>query len=231
MTILQEQQIIESWYKNAKSWTDAIKNKQIASREHTTNQAVIDAILTYSPKTVLDIGCGEGWLTRTLTSHNINTYGIDTVPELIAYAQHQGQGKFSLMSYDNINPNTIQDKFDIAVCNFSLFGKHSVNNLIKKIPRLLNDKGYFILQTLHPLIEHNNRVYQDGWREGSWCSCGNSFSDPAPWYFRTLASWVDLLADCHFLVTSIKEPKPQDTPHPLSIIFICQKTEIDHHTS
>ncbi|MGI0118380.1 class I SAM-dependent methyltransferase [Zooshikella sp. RANM57] len=224
MTKLQEQKIIESWRKNAKPWTEAIKNKQIASREHITNQAIIDAILTYSPKTVLDIGCGEGWLTRTLTSLHINAYGIDAVPELIAYAQRLGQGKFSLMPYDNISPTTIQDKFDIAVCNFSLFGKHSVNNLLKKIPSLLNDNGYFILQTLHPHFEHNNKVYQDGWQEGSWCGCGNGFSDPAPWYFRTLASWVNLLANCHFLVKNIKEPKPQETHPPLSIIFICQKT-------
>ena len=58
--------IIESWEKNARLWTDAVRKGQIESRRKVTNQAIVDAILCRSPRSVLDIGCGEGWRGREL---------------------------------------------------------------------------------------------------------------------------------------------------------------------
>lgn len=62
----KEAKIIDSWDKNAQPWMVAVREKQIESRNHVTDGAVIDAILSCSPRSVLDIGCGEGWLVRKL---------------------------------------------------------------------------------------------------------------------------------------------------------------------
>jgi len=59
-----DKKIIASWHQNAKAWIQAITNDEIASRTLITNQAIIDTILQTEPKTLLDIGCGEGWLAR-----------------------------------------------------------------------------------------------------------------------------------------------------------------------
>jgi hypothetical protein len=54
-----DQQIIESWKKNVQPWIAAIREGEIENRLLVTNQAVMDAVFSRAPKTVLDIGCGE----------------------------------------------------------------------------------------------------------------------------------------------------------------------------
>ena len=78
--------IVESWRTNAPAWTVAVREEQIESRRLVTDQAIIDAVLSRSPHSVLDIGCGEGWLAREFASRNIDVVGIDVVPELIEAA-------------------------------------------------------------------------------------------------------------------------------------------------
>src|ERR1700674_1682806 len=68
---LSDARIVDSWRKNASPWTTAVRENQIASRALVTNKAIIDAVLSRSPRTVLDIGCGEGWLVRSLSEHGI----------------------------------------------------------------------------------------------------------------------------------------------------------------
>jgi hypothetical protein len=62
--------------------------------------------------------------------------------------------------------------------------------------------------------------YVDGWREGSWAGFSSDFSDPAPWYFRTLESWKRLIADAGFQLLEMREPIHPVTGKPASVIFI-----------
>src|SRR5712671_5893108 len=94
--------IVDSWRKNASPWTTAVRENQIASRTLVTNKAVIDAVLSRSPRTVLDIGCGEGWLARSLSEHGIRAIGVDIVPALVEQAKKAGGGDFRVVSYEDI---------------------------------------------------------------------------------------------------------------------------------
>ncbi|MEM6754398.1 MAG: class I SAM-dependent methyltransferase, partial [Cyanobacteria bacterium P01_C01_bin.38] len=67
MLNFNEKSVLDSWNNNASAWINTIENDQIESRKLVTNKAIVDAIVSYSPATILDIGCGEGWLTRELT--------------------------------------------------------------------------------------------------------------------------------------------------------------------
>jgi 2-polyprenyl-3-methyl-5-hydroxy-6-metoxy-1,4-benzoquinol methylase len=212
--------IVESWRKNAEPWTTAVRRNQIASRVLVTNDAVLDAVASRSPQTVLDIGCGEGWLSRALSARGIRAIGVDVVPTLIEQARAAGGGEFRVASYEEIAAGTLDVKVDLAVANFSLIGKESVDALIRRATTLLNPSGSLVIQTLHPVIARGDEPYVDGWRQGSWAGCGNDFSDPAPWYFRTLGSWVTLITESEFRIEEIREPLHPETREPASIIFI-----------
>jgi 2-polyprenyl-3-methyl-5-hydroxy-6-metoxy-1,4-benzoquinol methylase len=121
----QEQEIIASWYSNAAPWTRAIRAASIASRILVTNQAIIDAVASVPCRRVLDIGCGEGWLARTLSDLGMNVTGIDAVPELIAQAAAMpragtaGRVTFHRQDYASIaNRQWPAGRFDAAVWNF-----------------------------------------------------------------------------------------------------------------
>ena len=55
-----------------------------------------------APSTVLDIGCGEGWLVRALAERGIRAIGVDVVPSLIERATQAGGGEFRVASYEMI---------------------------------------------------------------------------------------------------------------------------------
>lgn len=218
-----EQQIIHSWHQNAAPWIRAVQDEQIESRQLVTNQAIIDTILRYRPATVLDLGCGEGWLARKLAAHGIRVLGVDAIPALIENAQKLGGAEFAVYTYEQIANGDLTEQFDAVVCNFSLLGKEAVEHCIHRVPALLNARGHLFIQTLHPVIAGGDAPYQDGWRAGSWTGFSADFSDPAPWYFRTIASWIKLLHESKLTLVELSEPLHPKTGKPASLLLIGKK--------
>jgi 2-polyprenyl-3-methyl-5-hydroxy-6-metoxy-1,4-benzoquinol methylase len=227
----RELQIIRSWYSNARAWSHAIRTASIASRQLVTNRAIIDAVSSLSPQRVLDLGCGEGWLARALLALGMGVVGTDIVPDLIARACASGGlelnggelnvGEFHVCDYASMaNRQWCHGPFDAIVCNFSLLGKESVESLVAALPFYLRDPGHLIIQTLHPIAACGDAAYEDGWREGSWLGFSSDFSDPAPWYFRTIESWSALLQRCDFEILECREPCAANAVTPASILWI-----------
>jgi 2-polyprenyl-3-methyl-5-hydroxy-6-metoxy-1,4-benzoquinol methylase len=213
-----DEKIVDSWKKNAPQWTSAVRGSRIESRKLVTDKAIVEAVLSHSPGSVLDIGCGEGWLIRELAPQVSHLVGVDVVPDLIEQAQAAGGGHFLVASYEAVASGAIRGLFDVVVCNFSLLGKESVEALFSAVPQYLKPDGVFIVQTLHPMIG-GDLPYFDGWRDGSWAGFDPEFIDPAPWYFRTLESWVALFSANGFRLLEMREPVHPKTHKPASVIF------------
>ena len=96
-----EQQILDCWQQNADPWVDAIRDAEITSRVLVTDWAIESAVVATQPGSVIDLGCGEGWLVRRLMQRGIAARGLDLVPALVDSATRQG-GEFAVASYDDI---------------------------------------------------------------------------------------------------------------------------------
>jgi len=220
---MSDPQVIASWHRNAAPWTAAIRDQQIESRRLVTDRAVVDAVCQRAPRRVLDIGCGEGWLCRALAEHGIETTGVDVVPALIETARAiAGGGDYRVASYEAIAGGALQLTVDLAVANFSLIGHEAVDALLRRIPSLLVPHGHLVVQTLHPAAARGELPYVDGWRPGSWAGFGPEFTDPAPWYFRTLGRWVALLLESGFVVRELREPMHPLTGNPASLLLVAE---------
>jgi SAM-dependent methyltransferase len=218
----RDAEIVESWRRNASPWTAAVREEQIESRRLVTNAAIVDAVVARSPRSVLDIGCGEGWLVRALSERGIQAIGVDVVPALVENAKQAGGGEFRVASYEAIARGALELTVDVAVANFSLIGHEAVDALIAHVPRLLTLHGSLIIQTLHPLVATGDRPYVDGWRDGSWAGFSDAFTSPAPWYFRRLESWVRLLTRSGFQVAEVREPVHPISGKPASVVFVAE---------
>jgi len=221
MTDNNEEKIIKSWHINADAWSGAIGNNEIESRTQSTNRAIVDAIGSENVSSALDLGCGEGWLARKLANQGIKTTGVDAIESFIqlcnSRAKENAKIHFLHLTYEDIIEGKLSGTFDAIVCNFSLFGKESVDNLIAKLPTYLTPNGRLIIQTLHP---ENINSDSDGWLDGSWDGFSENFVEPAPWYFRTLQSWIKLFKENNFKTIETLSPKHPTTGKPASIIFI-----------
>ncbi len=215
-----DKRIVESWERNAVPWIRAVREHEIESRRLVTDRAVVDAVVRLSPATVLDLGCGEGWLARELATRGVAVVGIDVVPDLVDAADAMGGGEFRILSYEQIVQGELDVRVDVVVCNFSLIGYRIVDDLVATIPLLLNDGGSLVIQTLHSIAACGELPYRDGWREGSWAGFSDDFRDPAPWYFRTLESWVSTLESSGFGNVEVVEPVFPGTGEPASLILI-----------
>jgi 2-polyprenyl-3-methyl-5-hydroxy-6-metoxy-1,4-benzoquinol methylase len=184
-----------------------------------TDQAIVDAVARHAPQRVLDAGCGEGWLTRRLAALGMDVLGVDAEPALIAAAESQGGGAFLVLSHEALAAGGVGPPFDAMVCNFALLGRESGEALCQAAPTVLRPGGVLIVQTLHPHGVCGDQPYADGWRAGSWDGCGEGFVDPAPWYFRTLESWVRVFERAGLSVVGLDEPLHPDTSRPASVIL------------
>lgn len=219
-----EKKIIASWAANAANWIEVIDCNGIESRKLITNKAIVDIVCSSNPASVLDVGCGEGWLAKELFEKGIDISGIDVIPELIARAKDKVIGDFKIASYEDIADGKIifSKLFDAIVINFALIAKESTANLLAALPRYLASGGKLFIQTLHP---HSRKFFDDyttGWKEGSWDGLGEQFTLPYQWYFRTLEDWLALLSESGYNNIKITEVLHPVSAKQLSVIFECE---------
>jgi len=212
--------ILSAWLRNAAPWEAAVRERRIESRRLVTDQAIVAAVKDAAPSRVLDLGCGEGWLARALAAEEIAVTGIDAVPELIEAARRHGGGAFHVVAYEQLAAGVPDAPFDAVVCNFSLLGEQSIEQVFAALPQLLTPEGHFVVQTLHPLVACGEVPYRDGWREGSWAGIDGDFKEAAPWFFRTLESWVGLFVRYGLTLEALREPVHPATGRPASVILV-----------
>ncbi|MEH2441151.1 class I SAM-dependent methyltransferase [Nostoc sp.] len=220
-----EQRILHSWAVNAKPWTRVIRDQLLESRALVTDRAIVEAVVQLEPRTFLDIGCGEGWLCRELFCHGFNGWGVDGIAELVESARCFGDVRFVVSSYSDIPSQKFGsiNKFDCFICNFSLVGERAIGEIAEAGKSLLEDKGKIIIQTLHPLMACGDSPYSDGWRESSWQGIQLEAFDPAPWYFRTIESWILEFHLRNYQLVKLIEPCHPKTKKPVSIVFIFEQ--------
>ncbi|MEO6313989.1 MAG: class I SAM-dependent methyltransferase [Chitinophagaceae bacterium] len=217
------EQILQSWTANAANWIATIDNAELESRTLVTNQAIIDAVCSYDCTTVLDIGCGEGWLTRALRAKGKQSFGVDAIAALVENAVAKDGDFYATVSYKEMaaGKKIGEQLFDAAVINFALIDKDETAALLPAIPRYLAANGRLFIQTLHPLTVAMAGPYESGWKEGSWNGMKRKFEQPYQWWFRTLEDWLQLFS-LNYQLLAIREPVHPETKQPMSVIFILQ---------
>lgn len=218
---MKETTITDSWQINSAEWIKAIEDKTIESRK-ITSPAVYEILLDLRPQNVLDIGCGQGWLSHALSEAGIETVGLDATPALIDQAKIKG-GNFYVKTYEEIiESGTVPGSpYEAIVFNFCLYHEMETESLLKTVKEFLHKRKLVVIQTLHPFAFMGTDFnYENQWIEDSWKGLKGNFHSPHAWYYRTLAGWMSTLQRSGLQVVAIEEPKAPQAKTPSSIIFI-----------
>ncbi|WP_422860356.1 class I SAM-dependent methyltransferase [Flagellimonas sp. S174] len=217
-------EIIDSWEKNAKEWSKIIQNHGIASRKF-TNKAILNAIMNTKASKVGDFGCGEGWLTREMNKMGMVAYGFDAIQALLEDAEQNGPGEYHQLTFEDIiaGKPIPHSTFDLVVFNFCIYLKDGLSQLIENTLKVINPKGFILIQTLHPFfLVQNGMKYKGQWISDSWKGLPGNFIEGHSWYARTLEDWVSVLASIKEVDFTIKEIT-NDEGQPISLVIQIQK--------
>lgn len=189
-----------------------------------TDAAIVQATLARQPRRVLDLGCGEGWFCRALAEHGIETVGIDASEPLIEAARAADAGTYAVLPFAELGSAAPSlGRFEMIVCNFALLEPH-LAPLLRALRTLLQPGGVLLIQTLHPPMACGEAPYRDGWRTETFAGIGAGFPEPMPWYFRTVESWLESLAEAGWRVLERREPVHPDTGLPASLLLLASPT-------
>ncbi|MBV7530863.1 bifunctional 2-polyprenyl-6-hydroxyphenol methylase/3-demethylubiquinol 3-O-methyltransferase UbiG [Chitinophaga sp. sic0106] len=214
--------ITASWEANAGNWIATIDHGEIESRNLVTNAAIVQSITAAAPTSIVDIGCGEGWLTRSLQAAGITAFGVDAIPALISNAIAKGGPGYAVATFGELATGIykLRETPTAAVINFALLDETDSNQLLHSMPQLLQPGGMVFIQTLHPFAMAQQGDYITGWKDGSWNGMKRDFVQPYQWYFRTLADWTKLFTSAGLVIREMIEPLHPQTQLPASVIFV-----------
>jgi len=214
-----DRDLARSWDRNAANWTRVVRDGLIPSRRAGSDAAILDAIAERTPKRLLDIGCGEGWLIRAAAARTgCTSVGIDGAAALIAAARAADPANaYHVLAYHGLATAGVGTGFDVIVFNYALFADE-IAPVLRAAARRLAPGGAILIQTLHP-----GSGLEDGWRTEDFAAFGGGDWASMPWYYRTLDSWRAALAEAGLDLAEMREPKADDG-RVLSLLMICVPT-------
>ena len=182
---------------------------------------------------VLDLGCGNGYLSRRFARQGAIVTAVDANAPLIELIRTREAQESSGITYhvaDAAHLEMLADGiFDLVICNMALMDIENAEGAIQEVSRVLKPRGRFVASISHPCFDKVNTsgwdieyIYPTTtiWRKMSryreiavddlpWLRvAGNvvstrAFHRPLSWYFRTLRA-------SGLLVAALEEPEPTE---------------------
>jgi ubiquinone/menaquinone biosynthesis C-methylase UbiE len=221
----------DAWEENSEKWIEFIKieDEGDANRRFVIDPALWSLLGDVEGLTILDAGCGSGYLTRLLASKGASSTGIDFSTKFIEYCKKVESEKnlgcvFFVGSLTDMNVFKPKS-FDIVVSNVVMIDVLDYRTAFKEIARVLKDDGRFIWSNTHPVFGRaasagDIKFPKDSSRnEDRYLKMVDRYFDSggelldfwaAPtWQFqRTLEEYSKALKEAGFVISEIIEPRP-----------------------
>ena len=146
---------------NASSWE---RSKPNSLSDFTGRPKIIDLCGDINNQKVLDVGCGEGYVSRALINRGAaSVEGVDISKEMIKLAKGKEKDKFSNINYQVCDIKKLPFKnntFDLVLGIFVFNYLYVDETLIsmKEIFRVLKNKGKFVFGVPHPSFPQIKRT-------------------------------------------------------------------------
>jgi 2-polyprenyl-3-methyl-5-hydroxy-6-metoxy-1,4-benzoquinol methylase len=160
----------EQWNEAAESWVKFVRSGKNYYSEYLNGPALNRMIGDAEGKKVLDMGCGEGYCSRSFAKTGAEVTGIDLSEALIKAAVEEEERNPLGVKYfaaDAANLNMLEsESFDVVFCYMALLDIRNYEGAISEASRVLKTGGRFVVLIEHPCFT-TSRVL-DGKVVGGW---------------------------------------------------------------
>ena len=116
----------------------------------------IKKVYQFDFKSVLDVSCGTGELIRNLYSRKYVVVGSDISENMISIARKRSTAEKIDFFVEDMADIKLNRKFDIVVCSFDsinyIINQDHLQRVFVNIYKHLNEGGYFVFDTITPMI-------------------------------------------------------------------------------
>ncbi len=187
---------------NSQNWNAEEYNANAAFVAQLGN-SVLEILAPQPEERILDLGCGDGKLTRKIQKYGCHVLGIDSSEEMINATRKLGI-KTKVISGDNLN---FDQEFDAVFSNAALHWMLDKDQVVQGVYKALKPGGRFVGEfggkgNITSVIMAISAVFEDFPELGKFSH---------PWYFPSVAEYSKVLDRAGFEINYL-ELIPRPTP-------------------
>lgn len=147
-------EIILRWNLNAEWWSNKIADNNPHLHYTILTSEIINLVDNVNGKSILDAGCGDGYLSRLLTNLGGEVTGIDVSEKMISIAKEYSISKNDKIKYLELSIQSLTAlnncSFDIVIANMVIMDSYDMESMFSELKRVLKPGGELIFSILHP---------------------------------------------------------------------------------
>ncbi|HEU5370551.1 MAG TPA: class I SAM-dependent methyltransferase [Ktedonobacterales bacterium] len=224
---------VTGWEQMADWWDEKLGDDGDLWHRTLIDPPVFQLVGDVAGQRVLDLACGNGYISRRFARQGAAVIGVDANAPIIARARAREARKPLGITYHVADAAHLEileaSAFDLVVCNMALMDIADAAGAIHEAARVLRPAGRFIASISHPCFDKVNtsgwvieRIYPNTtiWRKMSryrelavddvpWLKVSDqpvmtrAYHRPLSWYFRAFRA-------AGLLVAALEEPEPTE---------------------
>ena len=147
---------IEEWSRLPREIVENFGDEGDFTRKYLLNPVIFDLMGDVTGKTILDAGCGQGYLSRLLARKGAIVTGVEPTFPLYNYALHREQVERLGITYLQEDLSTLSpmpDMFDYVIANMVFMDIPDYLPALRNCISALKSNGGLIFSLLHPCFE------------------------------------------------------------------------------
>jgi SAM-dependent methyltransferase len=218
---MSSKQTDKGWDEHAQWWIDGFTNGVDPEYEEQIIPLAVSELQGY--KKILDVGCGDGQISRALVAQGSDVLGVDPTDRHIKIAEERGGGATYMLGSATSLP--VEDGSQDAVVACLVF-EHidELEPAIAEVARVLAPGGQFSFFLNHPLLQTPGSGWIDDhiidppeqyWRLGAYLVETDSMEEVESdvyirFIHRPLSRYINALHDAGLMLERMLEPAPPE---------------------